>query len=110
LRSSGEWSRVPRQPDESRLNGWTDRPRSPEYRTLLQIVNLPDGETYFTTRSCALDVDGCSRPIDPQRLFVAFALSGLVAQLGCDEQALELRRRQAPGALALSTNSKLILR
>ena len=43
------------------------------------------------------------------RLLVAFALGGFLAQLGRDEQALDLRPRQPSGALLLATDGELVL-
>jgi hypothetical protein len=37
-------------------------------------------------------------------------LVGSLAQLGCDEQALDLRRREVTGALLLATPRELIRR
>ena len=42
-------------------------------------------------------------------LLVAFALRGFLAQCGCCEQALNLRRRQPPPLLALSASGELVL-
>jgi hypothetical protein len=49
-----------------------------------------------------------SRPADG--LLVALAFGGLLAQLGCDEQSLNLRGAQSPEALLLSANGKLVTR
>jgi len=44
------------------------------------------------------------------RLFVALAFGGFFSQLGCDDEALDLRRRQLAEALALAADRELIRR